>query len=175
MPLRLLALLCLPFLSQAALAQRPGTETTNEVPDTCPVTKPYQTSLFVPPFPYPRKPSPGSFWVGTDKLWTSLPTEGAWRGLRGYTPDDPTFRQKMFFWRQGYGSTERQPGLTVTGRRLDSPAPPLQVDKPSSGWFAPNSELSFMVTGVNFPTLGCWEITGRYKDDELTFVVLMAK
>lgn len=175
MSLRLLPLFCLLFLSQAALAQRSGTATTNEVPDTCPVTKPYQTSLFVPPFPYPRKPFPGSFWFGTDKLWTSLPTDGAWRGLRGYTSNDPTFRQKLFYWRQGYGRTERQPSLTVTGRRLDSPAASLQVDKPNSGWVAPNSDQSFIVTGVNFPTLGCWEITGRYKDDEVTFVVWVAK
>jgi hypothetical protein len=27
------------------------------------------------------------------------------------------------------------------------------------------------VTGINFPTIGCWEITGRYENDALTFVV----
>jgi hypothetical protein len=30
---------------------------------------------------------------------------------------------------------------------------------------------SFMVVGVNLPTLGCWEIKGRYENAELTFVV----
>jgi hypothetical protein len=34
---------------------------------------------------------------------------------------------------------------------------------------------SFIVTGINFPTLGCWEITARYENDELTFVLWIAK
>ena len=32
-----------------------------------------------------------------------------------------------------------------------------------------------MVIGINLPTLGCWEITGRYESDELTFVVWIAE
>jgi hypothetical protein len=28
-----------------------------------------------------------------------------------------------------------------------------------------------MITGVDVPTLGCWEITGRYRSHELSFVV----
>jgi hypothetical protein len=27
------------------------------------------------------------------------------------------------------------------------------------------------MTGIDFPTAGCWEMTGRYNDEELTFVV----
>jgi hypothetical protein len=38
-----------------------------------------------------------------------------------------------------------------------------------------SSEPAAMVVGINFPTLGCWEITGRYGDDTLTFVVWLAK
>jgi hypothetical protein len=30
------------------------------------------------------------------------------------------------------------------------------------------------MTGINFPTVGCWEITGRYESDELTFIVWVA-
>jgi hypothetical protein len=30
------------------------------------------------------------------------------------------------------------------------------------------------VTGVNFPTLGCWELTADYQGDRLTFVVWVA-
>ena len=48
--LRLLPFFYLVFLSQAALAQQSGAVTPDGVPETCPVTKPYQTSLFVPPF-----------------------------------------------------------------------------------------------------------------------------
>ncbi len=169
-----LPLLILLSLSQASLAQGSATARLDGAPETCPVTKPYQASLFVPPSPYPPKASAGDFWFGSDRLWTALPVNGTWRGLPHYTPSDPTFRQKLAFYREGYDwHTEPQPRLKVTGKRLDSPAPPLLSDQANNGWVKP--EQTAMVTGINFPTLGCWEITGRYQDDELTFVVWVAK
>ncbi len=171
---RLLRLLCLLSLSQASLAQRSGMAISEDMPARCPVTKPYQTSLFVPPLPYPAKAPTGTFWFGTDRLWTQLPVAGTWKGLPHYTPTDPTFRQKIFFGRQGYDAyKEPRPKLSITGRRLDSPAPPLMADRATNGWVHPDQQ--FMVTGINFPTLGCWEVTARYEDDALTFVVWIAK
>jgi hypothetical protein len=32
----------------------------------------------------------------------------------------------------------------------------------------------FMLTGVEVPAAGCWEITGRYDQTELSFVVWVA-
>ena len=142
--LRLLPLVCLLSLPQASLAQQSGMATQDRVPDTCPVTKPYQVSLFVPPSPYPAKASGSDFWFGSDRLWTALPVNGTWRGLGHYTPSDPTFRQKLAFWREGYDwHTEPQPRLKVTGKRLDSPAPPLLSDPANNGWVKP--EQPFMV------------------------------
>jgi len=161
------------ILSIAQYRPEPTKGSHDDVPETCPTTKPYQASLFVPPSPYPAKAPSGTFWFGTDRLWTGLAVNGAWRGLPHYTPSDPTFRQKLFFYRQGYDwHTEPQPNLTVTGKRLDAPAPPLLSDRANNGWVRP--EQPFIVTGINFPTLGCWEITAHYKDDELTFVVWVA-
>jgi hypothetical protein len=67
--------------------------------------------------------------------------------------------------------TEPQPKLTVTGRRLDAQAAPLMADRANNV----SSQPAAMVVGINFPTLGCWEITGRYGNDTLTFVVWLAK
>jgi hypothetical protein len=174
MLLRLLLLLCLFFLPQASsLTEQVEATLSDDVPDTCPVTKPYQTSLFVPPSPYPAKASPGMFWFGTDRLWTSLKENPIWK-LGRAAPNDPTLREKLFYWRQGYSvDTEPQPTLTVTGRRLDSPAQPLLADKASNGWV--NRNQPFIVTAVNFPTVGCWEVTARYTADDLTFVVWISK
>ena len=161
----LLSLLCLLSLFSLASAQdHPATA----APDSCPVTK-AATHPFVPPPPHPAKPSVSSFWFGTERLWTSLPVSGTWR-LGHYTPDDPTFRQKLFFWRQGFNPhTDLQPRLTVSGKRIDTKAPPLQADGPgNNGW---TNDDQFIVTGINFPTAGCWEVTGHYGQDELTFVV----
>src|SRR6267154_533252 len=103
------------------------------------------------------------------------PRPSLYPGLRPhYTPSDPTFRQKLFWWRQGYDwHAEPQPKITVTGRRLDSSAPPLLSDRANNGWV--QEDQPFMVVGINFPTLGCWEIKGHYQDDELTFVVWVAQ
>ena len=172
---RLLPLFCfLLFLAQASLAQQSEKTKTDNAPETCPVTKPYQTSLFVPPLPYRAKAAKGSFWFGTDRLWTNLPSDGTWRGLPyDTTADRPTFGQKLFWWRQGYDAyAEPQPKLTVTGKRLDSPAPPLAVDRATNVFVAHGAA---MLVGLGFPTLGCWEITGRYEGDDLTFVVSVAK
>jgi hypothetical protein len=95
---------------------------------------------------------------------------GAWIGLGHYTPSDPTFRQKLAFWRQGYDPhAEPRPNLIVNGRRLDSPAGPLQSDGKGNGSWTKDDQ--FIMTGINFPTIGCWQITAHYEDDELTFVV----
>jgi len=139
----------------------------------CPVTRADQGTSFVPPFPYPARAPVGSFWFGTERLWTQLPAKGRWVGLMHYTSGDPTFRQKLFFWKQGYDPRkDPSPSLSIKGVRLDAPASPLAADRANGGW---TSDQSFMVTGINIPTLGCWEITARYQDDELRFVVLVAK
>jgi hypothetical protein len=150
-----------------------GTTRTVDLAQACAVKTPADQP-FVPPSPYPATPSEGSFWLGTNLLWTALPVDGTWKSLPHYTPTDPTFRQKIFWWRQGYDpNTEPQPNLTVTGRRLDFPAPPLLSDPATNGWVQPDQP--FMLVGVNFPTLGCWEITGHYRDQELTFVMRVAQ
>jgi hypothetical protein len=140
----------------------PNRETAN-----CPVTQPPEPP-FTPPPPYsPTAPWPGGFWYGTSLLWTQLPGDGKWSGLPhnadGYT-------QKVFWWRAGYSWTEDPtPQLTVTGRRLDAPAPPLNASRATNA-FAEDIQ-SAMLVGVDFPTLGCWEITGRVVDQELSFVI----
>jgi hypothetical protein len=170
---RLLALVTLLLLTQASLAQHSAQQSqtaTRDVPETCPVTK-ASDHPFIPPWPYPKVPYPGGSWFGTDRLWISPPEDGTWRGLGHYTPNDPTFRQKMQWWRQGYDyHTEPKPKLKVTGKRLDATAPPLMAE--ANNVIGPPPS---MMVGMNIPTLGCWEITGHYEDDELTFVVWLSK
>jgi hypothetical protein len=131
------------------------------------VTQPPE-SAFTPPSPYsPSAPGTGNFWYGTDLLWTVMPRDGTWSGLP-LNPDGYT--QKVLWWRQGYSWTEDPtPQLTVTGRRLDAPAPPLNVSRATNA-FAEDIQSAMMV-GVDFPTLGCWEITGKVADRALSFVV----
>jgi len=165
-------MLCLLSIQQAILSQQPTKP--ESVAEACPITKPYQTSFFVPPAPYEANTAKGQFWFGTDRLWTNLPVNGIWKGLPlDTTARRPTFGQKLFWWRQGYNArVEPRPKLIVTGRRLDSPAPPLEVSPATNAFAAPRSAI---LVGLGFPTVGCWQITGRYEDDELTFIIWVAR
>jgi hypothetical protein len=81
----------------------------------------------------------------------------------------------MGWWRQGYDwRKEPTPKLKITGRRLDSQAPPLDVDGPNAVG-ANGSPGNYMMVGLTFPTIGCWEITGHDESVELKFVVWVAK
>lgn len=140
-------------------------------PADCPVTTLDKNTPFKAPEPYsPDAPWDGQFWHGTEHFWTALPTNGVWADL----PNNPEgYTQKIFWWSDLFVlKDELEPALEVTGRRLDAEAPPLKA------YGATNASASdigdAMLTGVDFPTLGCWEITGQYKKSGLTFVVWVA-
>jgi len=130
-------------------------------PVSCPVTVP-QNPAFIPPAPYDTLHSfKDHFWFGSNSLWTIIPGNGIWNALplnlEGYT-------QKILWWREGYvWDQEPEPNLIV---------PPLNVSKATNA-FAGDIGSAMMV-GVDFPTLGCWEITGNYNGIELSFVIWIA-
>ncbi|MBI4306644.1 MAG: hypothetical protein HY678_10040 [Chloroflexi bacterium] len=70
-------------------------------------------------------------------------------------------------WTRGDGVVGK---LTIEGRRLDAPAPPLQANIPEG-----YGDRGFQSTALIFPTEGCWEVTGRADDATLTFVTLVVK
>src|SRR3990172_11533760 len=138
-------------------------------PTDCPLTVP-QDPLFTPPSAYSDLGFEGEFWYGSNSLWTAIPQNGVWSGLL-YNPEGYT--QKVFWWREGYVWTEEpEPALTVTGERLDATAPQLNVSKATNAYAGDIG--SAMLVGVDFPTLGCWKITGQYEKTELSFVVWVA-
>ncbi|HET7142184.1 MAG TPA: DUF4232 domain-containing protein, partial [Candidatus Limnocylindria bacterium] len=136
-------------------------------PANCPVTRP-PSPTFIPPSDYVAVPASSSeFWYGNAGLFVLLPADGSWVGLPYH---DDAYFQKVFWGHQGYNwLTEQQPNITVTGRRLDAPAPPLEADRPTNA--ASPDMGSMMLTGVNFPTRGCWEVSGEYQGNTLSFVV----
>ena len=138
-------------------------------PKDCPITLPTEP-LFTPPAPYSDLGWDGYFWYGSNSLWVAAPQNGVWWGL----PHNPSgYTQKIPWWREGYSwNEEPEPPLIVTGERLDAKAPPLNAST-ANGSYAEDMG-SAMMMGVDFPTLGCWKITGKYQDAELSFVVWVA-
>ena len=142
----------------------------HEPPASCPITRP-QDPPFTAPDPYPPdSPFDTNFWYGSNALWTDLPKDGIWYAL----PHNPAgYTQKIFWWHDGYiWNEEPQPDLVVAGERLDAAAPPLVVSRATNAYAGDIG--SAMLVGVDFPSLGCWKITGSYADAELSFVVWVA-
>jgi hypothetical protein len=141
----------------------------HDPPANCPITVP-QNPPFTPPAPYDSLGFEGEFWYGSNSLWTAVRENGTWEAL----PHNPEgYTQKVFWWRDGYVWTdEPEPALIVTAERLDAPSPLIHASNATN---ASASDIgSAMLVGIDVPTLGCWKITGKYGNAELSFVVWVA-
>lgn len=140
------------------------------VPDSCPVTTP-PDHPFTPPGSHVLS-GENDFWVGTEKLWTALNTSGTWEWephKPGHEHQIQPLTRKIFWMSVDYDwRKEPHPELKVTGRRLDGTAPPLLVGPMTHAIVGSNAA---MLSGIYVPTPGCWEITGDYKGEKLSFVV----
>jgi hypothetical protein len=119
----------------------------------CAVTKP-PDPLFVPPRPYSAFHGEDEFLYGAPGLWTIVDPKH-WHVHSG---------GKLPFFRQGFDwRKEGRPRLTVVARRLDGEGPLVWNALVGSGsQEGKGVEGMFMVTGIDVPSSGCWEITARY-------------
>ena len=137
----------------------------------CPVTK-APDNPFIPPPPHrPSKANDGRFLYGTPALWTIVGT--------GWSGSKLPFFSREFDWKK-----ENDPRLSVVARRLDGPATLVWSGWVNSGGppYTTNgvkddyTDNGFMVTELNLPTAGCWEISARYapergRTQNLTYTV----
>ncbi|HEV8636801.1 MAG TPA: hypothetical protein VG370_21490 [Chloroflexota bacterium] len=128
-------------------------------PAGCPVTV---ANASTPPG---ERASPS--YHGNGQLWTALWTEGTVvfrSGGPGSTEPDGALGMKWPWWRGVAGR------LSIEGRRLDGPAPPLRAQIPDG-----YGESGFQATGLIFPAEGCWEVNGRAGAASLTFVTRVVR
>ena len=157
--------------SASSLTQTAQTEAASLIPPRdCPVTTSKKASFKAPEPFSPSAPWDGIFWYGSEHLWTALHNDGVWTGL----PENPDgYTQKIMWWSSLYSlKDELEPALVVSGRRLDGEAPALRFYGATNAMADDIGEA--MLTGVEFPTLGCWEIMGQYKKSSIKFVVWVA-
>ena len=147
--------------SLASIPRRP--------PTTCVLTKP--TDDFVPPRPAPAQPPAAysSGWFGSAAIWTMLADQGeVWAAL---PQESGGFSQKTFWWSNDWDSSEEpMPKIAVTGRRLDG----SDALSRTGGTNAAADFGSAMLVGIDIPTAGCWELTGTYRGESLSYVVWVA-
>ena len=120
-------------LTPSSLAQESGEKQSAEwaaqhaPPRSCSVTLPSDAS-FIPPYPVPTSSAAhfglaakGKF--GTEKLWTVIPLDGIWRGPVPREPGDFAYGDKLPWFRVHPAFSLNDGALTITGKRLDGPAP----------------------------------------------------
>jgi hypothetical protein len=111
-------------------------------------------------------PGRAAAFYGNESVATTLWADGTIT----FRPDGPGFvlpdgsLQMKFLW-----AKTRHP-MTIEGRRLDAPAPPLRSD--INHQF--DSE-DFQPSALIFPTPGCWEVTSHVGQSALTFVTRVVK
>jgi hypothetical protein len=128
---------------------------TGSPPEECPVTIPNGA-------PLSSAPAPGRH--GSAELWVGLSYGGRIVAGPEMIDSDGSIGVKFPWWRGVAGQ------LTITGRRLDGPAPPLRADIPPG-----YGDIDVQASRIIFPTEGCWEVTGRVARASLTFVVSVVK
>lgn len=128
----------------------------------CPVTRPRTVG--------PPGVSPDEFFgwgasYGNGKLWVGgLWPHGVIVAGKDFVEPDGSVGMKFGWWRKVSGL------LSISGRRLDAPAPPAHGVVPSGYGFT-----GFQASGVSFPTEGCWEVTGKVGKTTLSFVTFVIK
>ena len=129
-------------------------------PFDCPISQPNDNG--------PPPDSGGEGGYANDALWTTLTM---WSEQPGLVPapndahlhSDGSVNELKWAWYRYVPGT-----LTIEGRRLDAPALPLEAWVPDG-----YGDRGFQVSGITFPSNGCWEVTGRVGEDSLTFVLLV--
>jgi hypothetical protein len=128
-----------------------------ESKQTCPVTLP-SDQLLGPPFPESDR------WYGSEALAVQLPEYGIW----ATTQEGHSIAVKLFWWSSGF-EPGQETALKVTVKALNGGANDLLISSPTNA-HSPSLGGWTMLTGVDIQSPGCWEITGEYLDQVLTFV-----
>lgn len=110
------------------------------------------------------------------RLWTTN-YHGAWSAAPDFVnPDGSMWLKAPWFASGPPGRPKAGPrgALSITGKRLDGPAPPLRAETREVG------VLGYKGSGVwaavlTFPTEGCWTITGRVERTRHTFRLMVTR
>ena len=126
----------------------------------CPVSVP---TMGDPPGTLGSSTSRG--WYGTYALAALIPRDGKWTGMgpgHGY-------RDKFWWWREGYyARSEPLPDLVVTAEKLPDASIQTASSKATN---ASGGHWDAMLVLLEFPSPGCWRVTGRYQDERLQVIL----
>lgn len=121
--------------------------------------------------------SPDEYYISSESGFGNLTDTlfiGLWPGGQvyfhpngpGHVGPDGSLGMKFWFYRTVPGE------VVIGGRRLDAPAPSMH-ETVLRGVADGYGETGFHPAGLLFPSEGCWEVTARAGEEELTFVTLV--
>lgn len=112
-------------------------------------------------------PYPDMFWHGSETLWTMLPKSGQWEQL---PLSEYGYGNKLVWWSPGYDwQNEPEPIFELVAKPLEKLGEEYHHEEATNMY---TGDLgSAILIGVQFPYAGCWEITGNYRGESVSYVV----
>ena len=110
------------------------------------------------------------------RLWTAN-HQGRWAASPAFVNADGSMWLKAPWFAAGPpGHAPRGPRgvLTITGKRIDQPAAPLEVEAREVGLVGYGGSGVWAVV-LTFPSEGCWSVTGRVERTMHTFRLLVTR
>jgi hypothetical protein len=125
---------------------------------SCPVSQVTRDSA--PPGPNVDSGGPAEDWyINSDRtIWVGVPADGWPSGGTLYSGGRVVNGQKTYWVRP------RGKQLVITGHRIDGQAAVLEANVPCC------YPTGFQIVALHFPTPGCWQVSAKAGDRELTFV-----
>ena len=101
-------------------------------------------------------------WHGNENLAALIPADGRWIGMGA----SYNYRDKFWWWQKGFSArVHPDSALNVSATKLDGSGVQFEAPKATSG-YDPNWDA--MLVLMEFPSPGCWQVTGVYKGSKLT-------
>jgi len=103
-------------------------------------------------------------WFGSEKLAALIPHNGRWVGMG----KEHGYRDKFWWWHSGFDARSRsEEFLSLTVENLESGETFTLNNATNASTGSDNYEWNSMLFGMEFPSAGCWQITGIHKEQNL--------
>jgi len=110
-------------------------------------------------------PSTSHGWYGDEHLAALIPTNGKWVGMG----ESRNFFDKFWWWQKGFSARTRLDSeFKIHATKLDGSGIEFEVHDTTSG-YGPGWDA--LLAGIEFPSPGCWEVTGHYNGSSLVLIL----
>ena len=107
-------------------------------------------------------------WFGSEELAALIPQNGQWISMG----KQHNYRNKFWWWHNGYNADSRSEEFLILEVKNIETGESYTVDNATNARTGSDDyEWNSMLIGLEFPSSGCWKITGKHNDQELDIIV----